>query len=347
MDIVTLTNLAHAGTLTVALMGILILMIYPAFRGVCVFLTLVAVASGFNLLESLSQHSGYLVTPIFVIGFGPAIYLAAKQVIGGKLTFVDVAHFLPMLAALPFTAYWQEVIALGTIWRLAYALLTIHLLWRFSRHLAQVRSDSDEFSLQWLVWLIGVSSVLNALDLVRLNFQVALGAHLNMLGFAFTTLSSLLIIMGLIWGFNYHRDKLAKLSTLKHTLCVVEDNNPATQPKEQCSEYQAIFSHLDEQIQSNQWFCQTRLTLQQLSALSGLQSRDISRAINLVAGKSYNDYINELRVKHIKQKLKDGSNDTLLDIALAAGFSSKATFNQAFKKLEGQTPSQYRKTRSS
>jgi AraC-like DNA-binding protein len=43
--------------------------------------------------------------------------------------------------------------------------------------------------------------------------------------------------------------------------------------------------------------------------------------------------------------MRDRSNDTrtLLDLAFAAGFTSKSTFNTSFKKISGLAPSSWRK----
>ena len=38
-----------------------------------------------------------------------------------------------------------------------------------------------------------------------------------------------------------------------------------------------------------------------------------------------------------------GRDDDLLDLALEAGFSSKASFNRAFRSAMGVTPSDYRR----
>ena len=76
--------------------------------------------------------------------------------------------------------------------------------------------------------------------------------------------------------------------------CTSNKTNDTSPQKEGAAEYSAIFDALDKQIKAEQLFRIERLTLSQLSEKLGLQQRDISRAINLNANKSFNSYINDL-----------------------------------------------------
>ena len=58
---------------------------------------------------------------------------------------------------------------------------------------------------------------------------------------------------------------------------------------------------------------------------------------------SFNDYINNLRVEEVIRHfhLLKQKQYSLLGIAFDAGFNSKSTFNRAFKRVTGLSPSQY------
>ena len=56
------------------------------------------------------------------------------------------------------------------------------MLLKYKRSLDEERSDSDDFSLNWLVWILAVTTVFNFIDLVRLNFQQVIPYELNILG---------------------------------------------------------------------------------------------------------------------------------------------------------------------
>ena len=57
---------------------------------------------------------------------------------------------------------------------------------------------------------------------------------------------------------------------------------------------------------------------------------------------SFCNYTNKIRIEESKKLLRQ-TNDSMIDIALAVGFSSASYFNTIFKKLEGKTPLEYRK----
>ncbi|MCF2949424.1 helix-turn-helix domain-containing protein [Paraglaciecola aquimarina] len=69
----------------------------------------------------------------------------------------------------------------------------------------------------------------------------------------------------------------------------------------------------------------------------------VTQILNQDLHTNFYEFITEHRIQHVMSKLSEPSEQTILDIALTAGFNSKSTFNTAFKKQTGQTPSQYRK----
>jgi AraC-like DNA-binding protein len=76
----------------------------------------------------------------------------------------------------------------------------------------------------------------------------------------------------------------------------------------------------------------------------GVGERDLSQALNHSLRRHFFDFINQARIEHAQALIADDLDrrKTLLDIAYASGFNSKSSFNTAFKKHAGQTPSAYR-----
>jgi AraC-like DNA-binding protein len=102
---------------------------------------------------------------------------------------------------------------------------------------------------------------------------------------------------------------------------------------------------LHQKLVEEKQFLNPRLTLELLAKDVGLSTSHLSRIFNTELDSSFSDYINQLRVKQAKLYLSNTtfSNYTIVAIGLEAGFNSKTTFNTAFKKYTGKTPSEYRK----
>jgi AraC-like DNA-binding protein len=91
------------------------------------------------------------------------------------------------------------------------------------------------------------------------------------------------------------------------------------------------------------WWRDPELSLDRLARHLGTNTAYLSRALNEGLGLSFNEAINRLRVDEIARRLaSDAADGELLDIAFAAGFSSKTSFNRCFKACTGKTPSQFR-----
>jgi AraC-like DNA-binding protein len=91
------------------------------------------------------------------------------------------------------------------------------------------------------------------------------------------------------------------------------------------------------------WWRDPELSLDRLARHLGTNTAYLSRALNEGLGLSFNEAINRLRVDEVGRRLaSEAADGELLEIAFAAGFSSKTSFNRSFKARTGKTPSQFR-----
>jgi AraC-like DNA-binding protein len=110
------------------------------------------------------------------------------------------------------------------------------------------------------------------------------------------------------------------------------------------SDAQKILSSLENVMNNQRPYTDPEITLKALSHLSKVSERTLSQVINEYRKQNFFDFINSYRVNYTMELLKDNQNHrrTMLDILFEAGFNSKSTFNAAFKKLTGETPSEYK-----
>lgn len=87
------------------------------------------------------------------------------------------------------------------------------------------------------------------------------------------------------------------------------------------------------------------LTLDFLAGRLQISAGYLSQIINEKQQKNFFEFVNEYRVEAVKKRLTDPefANYTIMGVAHECGFQSKSTFNSAFKKFTGHTPSAYKK----
>lgn len=85
-----------------------------------------------------------------------------------------------------------------------------------------------------------------------------------------------------------------------------------------------------------------RLTQDRLAELSGYSPNYFSRKFKETTGIGAHEYLRLVRLKHGAELLRAG-NKTVMSIAIEVGFSDANYFKDAFKKLYGLSPREYRR----
>ncbi|MEN2400112.1 helix-turn-helix domain-containing protein [Flavobacterium sp. MC2016-06] len=110
-------------------------------------------------------------------------------------------------------------------------------------------------------------------------------------------------------------------------------------------EYSEELLKLKKYMVEEKPFLDPTITIQDISKEIQIPVRDLSLLINHKLEQHFYDFINAYRIENAMNILKDvtKSKVTVLEILYEVGFNSKSSFNTAFKKHTGSTPTDYRK----
>jgi AraC-like DNA-binding protein len=108
---------------------------------------------------------------------------------------------------------------------------------------------------------------------------------------------------------------------------------------------QALAEQIQKMLEQQNMYLQTNLKVADLArhlSVSGYRVRRIFR--HHFNARNFNQFINEMRIKHARTLLKDPENAQwpILEVGLESGFASVETFSRAFKSICDMTPNQYR-----
>ncbi|MBS9463478.1 AraC family transcriptional regulator [Flagellimonas sp. 389] len=111
------------------------------------------------------------------------------------------------------------------------------------------------------------------------------------------------------------------------------------------NENATLFQRIRELMVAEKLYLESDISLVRLSNIVEKSTQKTSEVINQYAKRNFNDFINYYRIQEAKEMLLDSTSRkyTISSIAFDIGFSSLSSFNIAFKKFEGTTPSSYKK----
>jgi AraC-like DNA-binding protein len=113
--------------------------------------------------------------------------------------------------------------------------------------------------------------------------------------------------------------------------------------KEELEKYMSL---VDSSMLRENFFTDPLISLERMSKNIKIPEKLLSQVINQSSGLNFNDFINKYRVENAKKMMLADDSRKVLEIAYECGFNSKTTFNSAFKKFTGVTPSEFKKNPS-
>lgn len=83
------------------------------------------------------------------------------------------------------------------------------------------------------------------------------------------------------------------------------------------------------------------ITLAEAASFVHMNPSYLSKLFKNVTGMTFTEYLNKVRLEEAK-RLLNHTDYSIIDIAVACGFSNQSYFTKVFKKYTGTTPKQYR-----
>ncbi len=373
-------NLADAFSLIAAIHGVFLAILLKRFSGIAsnnLFLVILLIAIALCLCADLWMYSAIsytypqlsqLLSPVYLV-IGPLLFLYTKTTLQNPPTrkFVTCLHFLPSIIFYGFIFLINILVStedlrnalindkeingidgFGIIIQLHIGIYIFASYWEWLKFEKAVKTEYSAdialviqwlkhaliiFFLMWSVWVAG-SILLDSSLVVLTDLAMIIGVYF--LGYS-ALLHKNVLLPSLKFASVNDDSKIVTQNIFDRYARAKLTSDRITQLKQKLSDLMLIeHSYLEPE-----------LTLSQLAELLHATNHETSQLLNEELGESFFDFINRHRVSEVQRCLHDSNYDkqTILDIALASGFSSKAAFNAAFKKLSGMTPSQYKALR--
>jgi len=227
------------------------------------------------------------------------------------------------------TVAYDIVTGVGVVAGLVgYGVVGLRLIRRYAAWLSRQRSDDHRFALAWLGRAVAALFLLLALwaayGVVNLVHPLDYSGLMGL----FVGIAAIALYLG--------------IEGWRHAALPFPAMAEAEQPGPPATDWTLRASQWAERVRSERLYADPELSVSRLARILGTNSAYVSRAFNEGLGQNFSAFINRLRCEDVAARLRDGASDDLLDLALDCGFSSKASFNRAFRAAFACNPSAYR-----
>lgn len=301
------------------------------------------------------------------VALGPLGYLYCRSaLLKAPLIRRDLLHLIPLLLCYALTAdvsladpqemaKWiagaqprsirlqiSEYVPVAVAY--AYAAWTGWIIWRYRRQANDNLANFDPAVFNWFLCLQAFSLIVWSLK----TLPGPTWAPTLLPNVANLLLAVLIYVIAVIQWRNPQFFTIPDLANKQLNAIFNESTESASPPQGELDPAirAELFDTVKDRIESGRLYLDSDLTLDRLAVLTGLNKHHLSEVLNRHAHMNFYKFINGYRIDFVCNRLEQASDQSVLDIALEAGFSSKSTFNAIFKQRTGQTPTQYRKEKT-
>lgn len=275
------------------------------------------------ILEAMEYFLGLTVGPLLLF------YLYQRRRPSFSLfPFSMLLHFIPGLGFLLYAVY--QIVVYGTLtFNIVLVMLhmQVYLIGNSVYYFLQKKDSAFRPKGDWAPLLLLLPAVVGISQWLRFYFS-----NYPAFDLIIPSVTSLSFYGITLLGF--HRSSL--LETGLKTAFKLPQNLAQEQK----------IKELEGLIQGEKLFQKTDLSLNQLALAMQLHPNQLSALIKQHFQKNFREFINAYRVENAKALLLDPDAErwTIEAIASESGFQSRSAFYQAFKTIEGVTPTQFKKS---
>ncbi len=209
----------------------------------------------------------------------------------------------------------------------------------YSKRIKEVYSNIEKIRLQWLKFLI-----------YSLHIAILVSISVFVVSFSITDLPTIvnfltaIIIVCLIYAIGYYSLQQPEIYNSEFGEIEKKLIQEKGSSKINVSTFNDYYSKLLKYMEEEKPYTNPELTIKDLSKELSIPIYILSKVIKEKSGFNYLSFINKHRIEDVKNELRKPSNknEQIMILAYNAGFNSKSTFNDYFKKSTGTTPTQYR-----